>query len=133
MDDVTISQWAIEVGGDRHEWEKRVSGSEIKPSGKATGKAKGASLYRVKDLVAVALGGDIEKERLRKTKEEADRLALENAKTRGELVEIAVVQKLGEKVFVALRAQILAFDLDEPEKDKLLQKLLSLKDTTWNA
>ena len=40
---------------------------------------------------------DIKKEQLRRTKEEADKLELINAKTRGELVEVELVKREGEK------------------------------------
>lgn len=72
-------------------------------------------------------GSDIEAERLRKTTEEADKLALENEKTRGSLVEVEAVYKNGESVFVALRARILSSGLSDHEKDELLTDLMQLK------
>jgi len=132
MEQWTIAQWCREVGGDRKEFAQKVSAAGIKPSGKATGRATGADLYRVRDLFKVALGGDHEAEKLRKTREEADRLALANARSRGELVEIAAVKKLGEKVMVALRNRILAMPLTDEEKDRCLGELLSLADMDWS-
>jgi len=132
VEEWTVAQWCREVGGDRHEFQRRVSASSVKPSGKATGRAKGAELYRVRDLVKVAIGGDHEAERLRKTREEADAVALKNARSRGELVEIAAVKKLGERVLVAVRNRLLAMPLTDEEKDRCLRELLALGDMDWS-
>jgi hypothetical protein len=69
-------------------------------------------------------------ERLRKTREEADKLALENARMRGELVETESVYRHFEAVFVALRQKILACGLLDEEKDELLNELLRLTQKT---
>jgi len=66
-------------------------------------------------------------ERLRKTTEEADRIALENEKTRGNLVEVEAVYKHFEGLFIALRARILASGLTDAEQDELLSDLRGLK------
>jgi phage terminase Nu1 subunit (DNA packaging protein) len=128
----TIAKWCREVGGDRHEFQRRVGQMGVRPAGLADGRSKGAALYRVRDLLKVALGGDYEAERLRKTREEADRLALANARSRGELVEVASVRKLGEKVMIAVRNRILNMPLTDEEKDGCLRELLSLGDMDWS-
>jgi len=74
--------------------------------------------------------GEFEAEQLRKLKEEADRVALENEKTRGNLVETEEVYKHFEGVFVGLRARVLASGLIEQEKDELLDDLRRLKTRT---
>lgn len=71
---------------------------------------------------------DIKKEQLRRTKEEADKLELINAKTRGELVEVELVKREGEKVMAAIKTTILNSSLPDSVKDKTLQDLVSLKD-----
>lgn len=131
MEQWTIAQWCREVGGDRKDFAQRVSAANVKPSGKATGRASGAELYRVRDLVKVALGGDYEAERLRKTKEEADKLALANSRSRGELVEVATITRLGQKVMAAVRNRILGMPLTDEEKDGCLRELLALADMDW--
>lgn len=133
MEQWTVAKWCREVGGDRHEFQRKVAASGVKPTGEADGRSKGAKLYRVRDLVNVALGGNYEAERLRKTKEEADKIALANAKERGEVVEIGAVIQFGEKVFAAVRQKILNMPLTDEEKDKCLSELLSLKDKDWSA
>jgi phage terminase Nu1 subunit (DNA packaging protein) len=132
METWTIAQWCRECGGDRHEFTRKVSAADIKPVAKAEGRAKGADLYRVRDLLKATLGGDHEAEKLRKTREEADRLALANARSRGELVEIAAVKKLGEKVMIALRNRVLNMPLTDEEKDRCLIELMELGKLDWS-
>lgn len=76
--------------------------------------------------------GDIDAERLRKTTEEADKLAIANARSRGELVEIAAVTRLGQNVLIAVRNRILNMPLTDDEKDSCLRELLELKNMDWS-
>lgn len=129
----TVAEWAREIGFDRHSLMKRIAEMDIQPAGKvAKGKAAGSDLFRIRDLFKAALGGDIEAERLRKTREEADKLALQNARSRGELVEIASVKKLGEKIMIALRNRILNMPLTDEEKDRCLIELMDLGKLDWS-
>lgn len=132
MEQWTVAKWAREVGGDRHEWMRRIEEANVKPVGKADGRSKGAALYRIRDLMKAAAGGDYEAERLRKTRQEADRLELQNARTRGETVEIQAVKRLGEKVFSAVRNRILNMPITDDEKDGCLRELLALQDMDWS-
>ena len=77
--------------------------------------------------ICKAVFGDIDVERLRKLTEEADKLALDNEKTRGGLVEIEAVYKHFQGLFVALRSRLLASSLTDEEKDELLGDLRKLK------
>jgi hypothetical protein len=72
-------------------------------------------------------GGEFEAQELRKLTESADKLALENEKTRGGLVEIEAVYKHFQGLFIALRARILGSNLTDEEKDQLLNDLRGLK------
>ena len=74
---------------------------------------------------------DADYERARKDKEMADKLALANSRARGELVEIAAVKKLGEKVMVAIRNRLLNMPLTDEEKDRCLLELLALDRIDW--
>jgi phage terminase Nu1 subunit (DNA packaging protein) len=76
---------------------------------------------------------DIKKEQLRRTKEEADKLELQNARTRGELVEVEKVKRAGEKVMSAIRNRILNMPLTDDEKDQCLRNLLSLRDIDFSG
>ena len=71
---------------------------------------------------------EIKKHQLRRTKEEADKLELANARTRGELVEVWKVISFFEKQTVAMRSVIINSSTTEDAKDKLLGNLARLKD-----
>ena len=129
-DGYTVARFAQLVGFDRHTLVSRIEEMRLQPVGKTT--AQAASIYTVRDLVKAILGGDIEAEKLRKIREEADKLALQNARSRGETVEIASVKKLGEKVMVAIRNRILNMPLTDEEKDRCLRELLDLGRLDWS-
>ena len=74
---------------------------------------------------------DIKREQLRRTKEEADKLELQNARTRGELTEVARVKALGGRVMVAIKGRILSFPISEELKDKCLIELMELGNLKW--
>ena len=74
---------------------------------------------------------DIKREQLRRTKEEADKLELQNARTRGELTEVARVKTLGGRVMVAIKSRILNFPITDEEKDKCLMELIELGNLKW--
>ncbi len=74
---------------------------------------------------------DIKREQLRRTKEEADKLELQNARTRGELIEVGVVEKLMQACFTVHRTRILNFPLTDEEKQACLADLLELKKIDW--
>tara|TARA_R110002074_G_scaffold145325_1_gene294142 strand:- start:101 stop:571 length:471 start_codon:yes stop_codon:yes gene_type:complete len=71
---------------------------------------------------------EIKKHQLRRTKEEADKLELANARTRGELVEVWKVISFFEKQTAAMRSVIINSSTTEDSKDKLLENLARLKD-----
>ncbi len=75
---------------------------------------------------------DFDRERLRRTKEEADKLELLNAKTRGELVEVAQVKTMGEKVMSAIKTVIMNDSITEEAKDKCLKNLQSLSEMDFS-
>jgi hypothetical protein len=126
----TVARFSQLAGFDRHALAARVQEMDLQPVGKSDG--QGADLYSIRDLVRAVLGGDIEAEKLRKTREEADRLALMNARSRGELVEIAAVKKLGEKVMIAIRNRLLNMPLTDDEKDRCLLDLMELDKIDWS-
>jgi hypothetical protein len=128
---LTVAEWCRETGTERHSVMKRLTEAKAQPVGDAAGRAAGAKLYRIGDLYRAIGGGEYEAERLRKTREEADKLALANSRARGELVEIAAVKKLGEKVMVAIRNRLLNMPLTDEEKDKCLAELMGLEKIDW--
>jgi hypothetical protein len=129
---MTVAEWCRETGGERHGLMKKLAEMRVAPAGDAKGRAAGAKLYTVGDLYRAMGGGEYEQERIRKTREEADKLELANMRTRGETVEIAAVKKLGERVMVAIRQKILGFQITDDEKDSMLIELMSLKNMDWD-
>jgi phage terminase Nu1 subunit (DNA packaging protein) len=129
-DTYTVAKFCQIAGFDRHTLAARIQEMGIEPAGKSY--RQNADIYRLRDLVRAVLGGDIEAERLRKTREEADRLAIANARSRGETIEISTVKKLGEAVFIQVRNKILSFSITAEEQDALLIALLKLSEIDWD-
>lgn len=65
-------------------------------------------------------------EEFRKLRESADEIAIRNETSRGNLVESETFYRQTEKLFVALKARVLASDLRNEEKDELLHDLAQL-------
>ena len=57
--------------------------------------------------VVKAIFGDIDSERLRKTREEADQIMLKNAQARGSVIDLADVEKLWTGIAAAVKQRIL--------------------------
>lgn len=91
-----------------------------------------ADLSCLRDLVRGAEGDNLEAGRLRKTREGADKLALTNARSRSELIELATVRRLGQNVMAAVRDRILAMPLTDEENNGRLRELLALGDMDWS-
>lgn len=71
---------------------------------------------------------ELKKQQLRRIKEEADKLELQNAQTRGELVEVWKVISFFEKEVESMKSIIINSSTTEGAKDKLLGNLARLKD-----
>ena len=125
----TIARFAQLTGHDRHTLAARITEMKSAAAGHSRNKTP---IFALRDLVAAAIGGDLEAERLRKTRAEADRIELQNARSRGELVDAASVVRLGQSVMAAVRNRILAMPLTDDEKDGCLRELLSLADMDWS-
>ena len=76
--------------------------------------------------ICAAIFGDKASEELRKTREEADKLALHNAEKRKTLVEAEAVYRMFQGVFISMRQTVLGSDLSDREKDELLNNLRAL-------
>ena len=76
--------------------------------------------------ICAAVFGDRESEELRKVREEADKVAIHNAKERGALVEAEAVFRTFHGVFISMRQTILGSELSDREKDELLNNLRAL-------
>ena len=73
--------------------------------------------------ICAAVFGDIAGERLRKTREEADQLALKNAQIRSELIPLAEASERVGKWAVAIKEKILASPLPATDKNDILDDL----------
>lgn len=76
---------------------------------------------------------DPEYERARKDKEMADKLALQNMRLRGEMIEVSEVISMTQGFFTVLRSKVMGFPISEDERDALLLALKSYRDVDWNA
>ncbi len=70
---------------------------------------------------------EIKKHQLRRTKEEADKLELANARTRGELIPVEDVERAGQEIMAAIKNVILNDAVTDEAKDKCLKNLSGLK------
>jgi hypothetical protein len=72
--------------------------------------------------------GDLRSEQVRETRARADRLELELARERKQVIPAPRVLSFLENVFVAVKMKILGSSLSELEQEKILNDLVSLKD-----
>lgn len=78
--------------------------------------------YSTKQIDA-AIHDDISEERIRLTKEQADKTALQNAIIRAERPTVEAVYKTHEGIYIALRQTILASHLNDAEQAECLEDL----------
>ena len=101
----SISGLAVELGRDRRFISKLVE--DLEPIGR---KGK-ADLYAMSDVFASAQGrnGDLDatQEKARRDKEAADKLEMENAKTRGELISGSEIGELIKDHILRARAKLM--------------------------
>ena len=83
--------------------------------------------YSTAQLVQ-AVSGDLRYEQTRETRARADRLEMELAKERGEVIHRERVFQFLENIFIAVKMKILGSSLSELEKEKILNDLVGLRD-----
>jgi phage terminase Nu1 subunit (DNA packaging protein) len=110
----TLEKAAMNFGIHRSTLTKklRVGDTEPGPDGK----------FSTQQIVA-AIYNDSNSERTRLYREQGDRLALENAKSRSEQIDVESVWKTYEGIFSAMRKTILASPLTDAEKAEALAQL----------
>jgi phage terminase Nu1 subunit (DNA packaging protein) len=114
-----------ECGVDHRTAGKRFKALDIQPNSKGK--------FTTKQVMAM-LHGDYEAERLRLTKEQADKLALENQQSRKELINVNDLADNLTKFISAARQRVLSnLKLDEDEKDKILSELGQCLDSVAHA
>ena len=115
-------RWTQEGAAAEFGLNPRTVAARIKTAGVAPGpdgKFSTADVHR-------AICGDYEKQRARKMKEDADQVALANAKERGELVDKRDFVGRLEKFVVSARQEVLASARSDADKDALLNVLAGL-------
>lgn len=104
-----------ECGMDHRTAGKRFKAQDLQPDDKGK--------WTTKQVLSM-LFGDYESERLRLTREQADKLALENAEARRELVSVAEVSESLGKFFSAAKQRIYSNPkLEDEEKDRIAREL----------
>ncbi len=89
--------------------------------------------YSTKDICS-AVFGDIDSEKLRLTREQADKAAMENAETRGELANVKDLAVVTNRAIAAVKARIdSASNLEREDKDKILVELGKLWDGAFGV
>ncbi len=112
-----INQAASEFGIDDETLSKRI---------------KAAGILAEKDdcfstsQICKAVFGDMEGERLRKTTEEADAIALSNAKTKGELLDLEDWCRGKEKVLSGVKQIVEDSELSDDKQEQILNAFSNL-------
>lgn len=104
---------------------------DLLKSTRHAGKAAGHLVYHLSDLVDALrekqkTNTNLEAEKLRKTTEEADKLAIENEIARGSLIDAQTFYKLSEPIAIGIKQVIMNSALDEAEKIQILDAITKL-------
>jgi phage terminase Nu1 subunit (DNA packaging protein) len=110
----SINQAAAEFGLTHQTLTKRLRQSSSVPG--ADGR------YSTRQILA-AVFNDVNSERIRLYREQADKLAFENAKARAEQIDAGEVYKAYEGIFAAMRTTVLASKLTNAEKGEIMGNL----------
>ena len=113
---------SMEFPIDRRTLEKNLIAQDAKPDAKKT--------YSTPQICR-AVFGDMDGEKLRLTREQADKHWLDNQRTRESLVEREKVAKFLEKTFTAVRQKVISSGLTREEQDEVLLDLKALKNSPW--
>lgn len=82
--------------------------------------------------ICAAVFGDTSLEKARLAREQADRVALDNAERRKELIPVADAQRIAGRYVFAARQRILALTLDDAEKNAILAELRRLAEEDFS-
>jgi hypothetical protein len=112
-------RWSLEVAAREMDWNrdtlrKKLVQADQVPALDGT--------YSTRQLLT-AIYGDIDAERLRKTKEEADNMALKNAILRGESLPKGLMTPAMEEVFIVVKQMVTASSMTTLEKRDLLNTI----------
>lgn len=119
---VKTIRWTLELAASEFGLNPRTLAQRIKRAGVLPGEDK---RFSTSDIAA-SIYDDYERQRTRKTKEEADDIALKNAASRGDLVDKQDFLKRLEPVCVAMKQRVMQCSMSDAEKDGLLADLAKL-------
>lgn len=115
-------RWTIEGAASEFNIDRRTLAKRLKTEGILPGDD---DRFSTADICA-AKYGDYEKERTRKMKEDADNMALENAKARGELISLPDYLKTSEEIAARHKQRIMGLAIPDADKDALLSDIAEL-------
>ncbi len=114
-----LIRWTIEQAASEFGLNPRTVAQRVKSAGVVAGNDGRFSTFDIHRAIC----GDLEREKLRKLTEEADDLALGNARERKELVDKADFLKRLEPIYVAVRQKVMGSSMPDAQKDALLGDL----------
>lgn len=82
--------------------------------------------------ICKALFGDLDGEKVRLTRAQADKVEMENRERSKELIEVNAAVDLAQRFCFAARQVIMLSELSEPAKNKILRELNRLKEIDFN-
>lgn len=118
-------RWTLEKAAPEFDINPRTLAKRVKTSGLLPGEDGKWSTLQIHKAVS----GDYEYERTRKTREEADNFALDNAQARRELVDLASLTTLTNPIMATLAQRIANLPCEAHLKDEIrrdIAKLLSV-------
>ena len=119
---VDLIRWTLEMAGREFGIDRKTVAGRIRQSGALPG-ADGK--FTTKDI-ASALFGDLEFEKIRKCKAEADQIEMEMAKSRLEFIEVADFTRCYEEVLTSCVRVIRSSKLSVADQDEILLALAKL-------
>lgn len=82
--------------------------------------------------ICIALFGDLEGEKVRLTRAQADKVEMENRERSGELIEVTAAIELAQRYCFAARQVIMLSELTEAGKNRILRELGRLGEMDFN-
>jgi hypothetical protein len=125
---LTASRFSALVGVDRNEILNRLEEAKAEP----VGRKNGGNEYSLRDLFHAAIGGDVQEQRLRKLRAEADHLELSLRTKRRELVPAEEAVELITKCGWDIRNHILSMPIPHSDQDQLILGMQRLSEI-WQA
>lgn len=118
----TVEAACRELGVSRGAFSSRVATSGVKPDAK--GRFTTAQIFSI-------MHGDIDSEKLRKVRGEADKLELDNRRTRGELISVEDATAIAQRFAAATRQIVVMSKLSAEDKNAFLGEMRALAEVDW--